>query len=122
MEGDDGHAPYIFVAIGSGLEGDLPDSKVGWFLDTFFFPKRAEGEWEEGLADLVNALRGYLVDPEAPEYNPPIPWGLIITIIVIVVILIVLDVSFTGGEITAAIFEAAAKGGGGGFSGGGAGG
>jgi uncharacterized protein len=46
----------IRVEVGYGLEGILPDGKVGAILDTYVIPKFKAGEFDEGLAAGVEAL------------------------------------------------------------------
>ncbi len=41
----------IFAATGYGLEGILPDSKLGRMLDTYYVPKRDEGKVKQGIID-----------------------------------------------------------------------
>ncbi len=120
-EGSDGNKPAISLAVGSGLEASINDTKAGRFLDTYFVPRRSEGNWEKGAIDLTSALHRYLMDPSNEEFkDPPTNWTLIIIIIVLIVILLFLDGTFNGFAFTMAFMEAASKGGGGGFSGGGA--
>jgi uncharacterized protein len=46
----------IRVEVGYGLEGVLPDGKVGAILDTYVMPKFKSGEFDEGLLAGVDAL------------------------------------------------------------------
>lgn len=50
------------VEIGYGLEGILPDSKVGRYLDDYYVPLRDENKTAEGIMlfteNIVNALEG----------------------------------------------------------------
>jgi uncharacterized membrane protein YgcG len=39
----------FWVATGYGLEGILPDSKVGRFLDDYYVPNKATGNLSEGI-------------------------------------------------------------------------
>lgn len=123
-EGSDGHTPYIFVAVGKGLEGQLPDSRVGWFLDTYAFPQRAEGNWEQGVIDMVGALHGFLADPDNPEYETDSASSAVIILLIIIgliFLLILLSIILTGDDFLDGMAYSAGTGGGGwggGFSGG----
>lgn len=121
-EGSDGKSPSIGVAIGSGLEGDLNDAKVGRMLDKTYVPARSEGNWEKGLIDFVAALELVLTGQDGDQFAPePINWWLWGGIILFIIILVILDFRFFDGTITYVVVSAASKsGGGGGFSGGGA--
>src|SRR5688572_11293646 len=46
----------VRVEVGYGLEGVLPDGKVGAILDTYVIPKFRSGEFDEGLLAGVDAL------------------------------------------------------------------
>lgn len=72
-KGSDGNKPYIFVAPGRGLEGDLPDSAVTRFREKYFNPLRAQGRWEEGLISLSRELANFMVDLSNPESQSPNP-------------------------------------------------
>ena len=48
----------IRVEVGYGLEGVLPDGKVGAILDAYVMPKFKSGEFDEGLLAGVDALLG----------------------------------------------------------------
>lgn len=46
----------VRVEVGYGLEGALPDGKVGAILDTYVIPKFKAGEFDQGVIDGVDAL------------------------------------------------------------------
>ena len=46
----------VRVEVGYGLEGALPDGKVGAILDTYVIPKFKAGEFDEGVIAGVDAL------------------------------------------------------------------
>ena len=46
----------VRVEVGYGLEGTLPDGKVGAILDTYVMPKFKSGDFDQGLIDGVAAL------------------------------------------------------------------
>src|SRR5262245_11844940 len=46
----------VRVEVGYGLEGVLPDGKVGAILDTYVIPKFKSGQFDEGVMAGVNAL------------------------------------------------------------------
>lgn len=46
----------IYVAIGEGLEGILPDSKTGRLLDTYAIPYLSKDNFSKGLTELYKAL------------------------------------------------------------------
>ncbi len=46
----------VRVEVGYGLEGVLPDGKVGAILDTYLMPRFRSGEFDEGLLAGVDAL------------------------------------------------------------------
>ena len=46
----------VRVEVGYGLEGVLPDGKVGAILDTYVMPRFRSGEFDEGLLAGVDAL------------------------------------------------------------------
>jgi len=56
----------IRVEVGYGLEGILPDSRVGNLLDRVAVPHLAAGEFGEGVAALVDELARILLD----EFDP----------------------------------------------------
>lgn len=52
----------IWVATGYGLEGILPDSKIGRLLDENYVPARDEGNVEEGIVLVSTALSQVVVE------------------------------------------------------------
>src|SRR5688572_1710757 len=46
----------VRVEVGYGLEGALPDGKVGAILDAYVIPRFKSGEFDRGLIDGVDAL------------------------------------------------------------------
>ncbi len=46
----------IYISVGYGLEGALPDSKVGRIIDTYAIPKFSTDNFSGGLLDVYNAI------------------------------------------------------------------
>ncbi|MEM4630774.1 MAG: TPM domain-containing protein [Candidatus Diapherotrites archaeon] len=46
----------IFAATGHGLEGILPDSKIGRMLDQYYVPQRDNGNPKQGILDFAYAI------------------------------------------------------------------
>lgn len=46
----------VYIAVGYGLEGALPDSKTGRILDTYGIPYFSEDEFSKGLVSVYNAI------------------------------------------------------------------
>lgn len=131
-EGNDNHKPYLFVTTGRGLEAALPDSKVQWFMEKYFFPDRADGKWQQGLVQLADKFAQYLAEPSNQEFadknlDPTYWWdsmsaGEQLIVIIVTVILAILILIFLAKTGLIWIFFAAASsgsGGNGGSSGGG---
>ncbi len=116
------------VEMGYGLEGYLPDSKVGYIAETYLIPTLSQGDYFEGIFNTVDALAGEVYaeyqgsPPPEPDY--PISWlpltwfqlTLVLTILVAVFVL-------TGGRLflflPGLVLSLFGKNGGGGRSGGG---
>ena len=70
------------VEVGYGLEGALPDGKVGAILDTYVIPKFKTNDFDQGLIDGVDALvRVARAEPVAlasakSESYDRSPWGI----------------------------------------------
>ena len=67
----------VRVEVGYGLEGTLPDGKVGAILDTYVIPKFKAGDFDQGLIDGVDALVGVaraepiaLTSAKSESYDP----------------------------------------------------
>lgn len=72
----------VRVEVGYGLEGALPDGKVGAILDTYVMPKFKAGDFDQGLIDGVDALARVaraepiaLTSPKSESYDRS-PWGI----------------------------------------------
>jgi uncharacterized protein len=72
----------VRVEVGYGLEGTLPDGKVGAILDTYVIPKFKAGDFDQGLIDGVDALGRVvraepvaLMSPQSESYEPS-SWGI----------------------------------------------
>jgi uncharacterized protein len=72
----------VRVEVGYGLEGALPDGKVGAILDTYVIPKFKAGDFDQGLLDGVDALLRVarnepieLASARSESYDPS-PWGI----------------------------------------------
>ncbi len=124
----------VYIAVGYGLEGALPDSKTGRILDRYGVPYFAEDDFSEGLVAVNNALvnevyieyglsadEGYIPINQLPyeeeESESPkiiISWGMLLIFLFVYLFL------FRGRGI---IFFGGPRGfGGGGFGGGSSGG
>ncbi|MBT2571910.1 TPM domain-containing protein [Planococcus sp. ISL-110] len=91
----------IYVEIGYGLEGALPDGKVGRILDDYAIPYLSQGDYSEGVINLYEALyqevaaeyqwNGEPVEPQAAasqqqeEGLPPFMTILIVSAILILI-------------------------------------
>jgi len=46
----------VFVAVGEGLEGNLPDSKTGRIIDVYGLEKLRQDDFSGGIKDITNAV------------------------------------------------------------------
>lgn len=126
----------IYISVGYGLEGRLPDGKVGRILDTYALPYLENNDFSSGLTNTYKQLfnevaeeyqLGEQVETQSFEYgyeNKEIsPFSIIIFTIIFLIILF-LDFKFFGGAFSYTLFRilAFALRSGGGGSGGGRGG
>ncbi len=87
----------IEVEVGYGLEGLLPDGKVGELLDRFFIPAARAGRLGAGVVALVNELQSVLTTGEATgrsQMSTASPDALIFGVILLA--LVILLVSLIG--------------------------
>ena len=56
----------VRVEVGYGLEGVLPDGKVGAILDAYVIPKFQSGEFDEGVVAGVDALLAAAANEDVP--------------------------------------------------------
>lgn len=64
----------IYISIGDGLEGALPDSKTGRIIDNYAMPHLSSGDYSIALASVYNAIVNevyieYGIEP-ADDYTP----------------------------------------------------
>lgn len=132
----------IRVEVGYGLEGTLPDGKVGRILDTYAIPYLKNNQIDIAILTTYKVLAneiaaGYGVDGAKPMPNEPseqrqvqelswwssLPWGMKLVIGIGVAMLLFLDFKYFGGAITYSLLSMfRGRGGGGGGSAGGRGG
>lgn len=83
----------FWVATGYGLEGILPDSKIGRFLDDYYVPHKAAGNISEGILLFSLAISQELVEHGAEitaQRAPPSKTKTIVIIIVFILIFILI--------------------------------
>ena len=127
----------IYIAVGYGLEGALPDSKVGRIIDTYAMPKLSTNNFSGGLLDVYNAIvneiyleygiettPNYIPVENLPETQKENSTSKVIISWIVLIVLVVLYIIIFGGRGGLFIFGAPRffGGGFGGFSGGGHGG
>lgn len=52
----------IWVTVGYGLEGFLPDSKIGRYLDNFYIPEKESGNIANGILSFSEAVSNELIE------------------------------------------------------------
>jgi len=77
----------IFAATGYGMEGILPDSKIGRLLDQYYVPQRDAGNVPQGIVDFTQAAAGVISSAGASEWGSgsASEWPLLPVIIFIVI-------------------------------------
>lgn len=65
----------VWVEVGYGLEGVLPDGKVGAILDRHLVPAFREGRYGDGLYTCVRALADEIRSASGPDGGHPGPRG-----------------------------------------------
>lgn len=65
----------IWVATGYGLEGILPDSKVGRFLDDYYVPARDSDNLSQGIIEFSNQVSQELVDNKEEIISGQAPYS-----------------------------------------------
>jgi uncharacterized protein len=79
----------FWVATGYGLEGILPDSKVGRFLDDYYVPYKAEGNLSEGILLFSLAISKELIDNSAEITAPRAPPNKTKIIVIIIIFILI---------------------------------
>lgn len=83
----------FWVATGYGLEGILPDSKIGRLLDDYYVPYKVEGNISEGILLFSLAISQELIDNGAEitaVRAPPSKTKIIVIIIIFILIFILI--------------------------------
>lgn len=118
----------VRIEVGYGLEGALPDGKVGRILDEYTVPYLKDGQPDQAIIQTYKVLYNevaseYNWDGEQAETVPyedqgsnPLSY---IIIIVVVVVVVILDMMFFGGALTQLLLMILFRGGGNGGGGGG---
>lgn len=132
----------IYIAVGYGLEGALPDSKTGRIIDVYGLDLLREDKFSEGLTAIQGAIvnevyleyglepqQGYVPVDRLPAEQTEDVGEVVVSWIVLIIIIIVLSfifrrgggnmVFFGGPHIHVGGFRGGSFGGGGGFRGGG---
>lgn len=128
----------LWIEIGYGLEGPLPDGKVGEIRDKQIFPYFKENDYNTGIlkgfdAILTEISKEYNIErPDSAEYNGDYSYedeyyntGIRVNPILIVIgiiIFLIVDFKFFGGFLTMMILRSSSRGGFGGRGGRGSGG
>lgn len=101
----------VRIEVGSGLEGALPDSKVGRILDRYGVEYFRDDKFSEGLFAVYNNVVNeiyieYGIEPTSADYTPVDDWqddtvddediDMLITVVVIAFIIIVILLSIIG--------------------------
>ncbi len=86
----------IWVSTGYGLEGILPDSKVGRLLDENYVPSRDSGNISEGIIYFSNAVSQVILDNKEEVLSGQAgqkgnDWGFFIYIIIFIIFLIIIN-------------------------------
>lgn len=121
----------VRIEVGYGLEGALPDGKVGRILDEYTIPYLQDGQYDQAIIETYKVLYndvateynwdGEQVDTVPYEEQGDNPLWLIL-IGVVIVIVVMVDMLFFGGALTRILLIILARGGNGGGHGGGGGG
>lgn len=124
------------IEVGYGLEGPLPDAKVGQIQDDYMIPFFKKGEYDKGILNGYTVLVGEVAKEYKLEFKSDAkpaphpqnnnsgslwsdsPWWVHILIIAGLLILLLIDWIFLGGTFTYFILSLLFRGGRGGGSGG----
>jgi len=124
----------MYILVGYGLEGILPDGKVGGIEDQYVIPAFKRGDYGGGILAGVSALAQVIADdagvklsqqyfslPESHvDFQNQIP-GWVVALIVLIILIAILSSAFGSGRRQGGIHRGGGLGGGG-FGGGGFGG
>ncbi|MFA6489527.1 MAG: TPM domain-containing protein [Candidatus Micrarchaeia archaeon] len=77
-----------WVSVGYGLEGDLPDGKVGEIGRSYLVPALKSGEYGQGILDTINRM-GMAIGAIPPEPEPDNSAFVCIVVILLIIIFII---------------------------------
>ncbi|NWL89934.1 MULTISPECIES: TPM domain-containing protein [unclassified Paenibacillus] len=132
-DGEPGNRP-LRIEVGYGLEGALPDGKVGRILDQVTIPYLVQNKPGEAIVETYKVLynevaKEYGVEDQLTPQNVAVPespgdegGGLPLGWIILVVVFLAIDFIFFGGRMTLFLLAMLSRGGGRGGGGGGFGG
>lgn len=126
----------LWIEVGYGLEGALPDLRVSQIIEEYIIPSFAEGDYSQGIALGYNQILNYVEQEYNIELasreqtgisNPQSNTGATssiprILVIIGIIVLVFLDIKFFGGWLTFSILRSMGRGGRGGRGGPGGGG
>lgn len=123
----------LWIEVGYGLEGILPDSRVKRIIDDYIIPSFAEDDYNRGILLGYEEILSYVeqeynveitsreqienLAPQSEDIEATNPLYALVAIIVILLV-VFLDMKFFGGWLTFMIFRNIGRGGRGGHGGG----
>ncbi len=99
----------VYISVGQGLEGALPDGKIGRIIDEYMIPYLQEGDYDQAFRSAYTVIHnevadeyhwdGKLDNPDKPTEDQSTDTGLsVAAIIILVVIVVLLYTIFSGGN------------------------
>lgn len=125
----------LWIEVGYGLEGALPDIRVSQIIEEYIIPSFAEGDYNQGIILGYNEILNYVEQEynielsSREQFTNPHPQSNVgatnsiprVLVIIGIIILVFLDIKFFGGWLTFSIIRSMGRGGRGGGRGGGSG-
>jgi uncharacterized protein len=87
----------IWVATGYGVEGILPDSKIGRMLDESYVPMRDEGMLQQGIVNFSYALAQELIEGREEiqsEKAGGVNWVAILILAIVIFMIIIYSINY----------------------------
>lgn len=124
-KGKNGLKPAQYMAVGKGIEGLLPDTKVTRIFEQVYTPTLKEtGDWNQATLDVLDAVIGELdgenayADPFELWYEGLSPTGKFIFWVVVIILLILFLIAAANSEGGGGSYSSGGSSGGGSFGGG----